>query len=361
MIEYENLSKLNKEFELEFQEKFHYFLEEGWYILGKGTQNFEKEFANFLSAKECIGVGNGLDAMVIALKVLGFPIDSEIIVPSNTYIATILAVIQAGYKPVLVEPDINTYNIDPFKIEEKISNKTKAILTVHLYGKSCDMDPILEICNKYQLQLLEDCAQSHGALYKNQCTGTFGIGCFSFYPTKNLGALGDGGAIVLNNSELARKIRAFRNYGSEIKYENIYLGVNSRLDELQAIFLSVKLRHLNRINNHKIKLANLYFKNLSSSVIKPLINSNYKDVYHIFNIRHPKRDELREHLLNKNIKTEIHYPIPPHQQQALKGYFVEEYPISEEIHKTTLSLPISYFHSKEDILNVIEEVNSFVN
>ena len=360
MIEYENLKKLNASFLEEFQYSFNNLLESGWYILGKNVSEFEANFARYLSVNHVIGVASGLDAMILGLRALDLKCGDEVIVPSNTYIASILAIIHAGLVPILVEPDINTYNIDPKKIINKISSRTKAIIVVHLYGKSCDMDPILDLCNRYDLRLLEDCAQSHGASYKGKKTGSFGdFGCFSFYPTKNLGALGDAGAITCNNQELADKVKELRNYGSTKKYYNVSVGFNSRLDEIQAGFLNVKLNYLNKINRHKVKLANLYHKYLDERFIKPIISDNFYDVYHIYNIRHKMRDKLRTYLLDNNIKTEIHYPVAPHKQLALKNYFKKKYPISEEIHNTTLSLPISYFHSAEDVFRVCEIINKF--
>ena len=359
MIEYENLASSNKLFEAEYKEWFSQFIEKGWYILGDQVKSFENAFASYCGAKHCIGVASGLDALMLSLKQANFATDSEVIVPSNTYIATILSILQCGLKPILVEPDIRTYNIDPSLIEEKISSRTKAIMLVHLYGKSCDMDPIMDISDKYGLLLVEDCAQAHGALYKKQKVGTFGIGAFSFYPTKNLGALGDAGAITVNDDLLNEKFRALRNYGSKIKYQNDYIGYNSRLDEIQAGFLSVKLRYLDAINLHKKKLAELYFTGLKEDFILPFRSEEYDDVYHIFNIRHPKRDELKEFLQKNEIKTDIHYPIPPHNQKAMKGIFNDNYPISEEIHKTTLSLPISFGHTENDILKVIDTINKF--
>jgi dTDP-4-amino-4,6-dideoxygalactose transaminase len=268
--------------------------------------------------------------------------------------------VQNGFKPILVEPDIGTYNIDPGKIEEKITNKTRAIMVVHLYGKCCQMDRILTIAQEYDLRVIEDCAQSHGAKYKNQTSGTFGdLGAHSFYPTKNLGALGDAGAVTTDNDFFTEKLKALRNYGSKVKYVNDYIGYNSRLDEIQAGFLSIKLEALNKINQHKRDLAKLYLTHLKDSFIKPKVDNDYYDVYHIFNIRHPQRDKLREFLLNNGIKTEIHYPIPPHRQKAMRGIIEGDYPISEEIHATTLSLPISYFHTSDDVLKVIEALNSF--
>ncbi|MGB2868020.1 MAG: DegT/DnrJ/EryC1/StrS family aminotransferase, partial [Bacteroidota bacterium] len=280
---------------------------------------------------------------------------------SNTYIATILSILQNDLKPILVEPDINTYNIDPRKIQEAIAPNTKAIMVVHLYGKSCDMDPIVAICRKHGLKLIEDCAQSHGALYKGKQTGTFGdAGAFSFYPTKNLGALGDGGAVSTNDRAMGEALRKLRNYGSTVKYQNDLVGFNSRLDEIQAGFLSIKLRSLGRINEQKRKLAGIYHSGLKEDFIKPGVHPDYYDVYHIYNVRHPKRDKLREYLLQHEIKTEIHYPIPPHQQLAMKGILESgPFPISEEIHLTTLSLPISFFHTEDDINRVVDVMNRF--
>ena len=361
MIEYENLGKLNKPFFDEYLESFRATMESGWYVLGSNVEKFENEFSGYNNTSYAVGVANGLDALILALKAFEFEADSEVIVPSNTYIATILAILHAGLKPVLVEPDIETYNIDPSKIEAAITTKTKAIMVVHLYGKACDMDPIVLICNQYGLKLIEDCAQSHGATYKGKKTGTFGdFGCFSFYPTKNLGALGDAGAIISNDKTLIQKIRTLRNYGSKVKYRNELIGYNSRLDEMQAGFLSVKLKKLDEINSHKRELATLYINGLSDKFIKPKVEDGYFDVYHIFNVRVSNRDELREYLLANNIKTDVHYPIAPHRQQAMQGIIEGNYPISEEIHNTTVSLPISYFHTTEDISNIIEVMNRFV-
>lgn len=359
MIEYESLGRLNKSFEEEYLQCFKDLLDSGWYILGKQVTIFEEAFAQYCGTKHCIGVASGLDALMLALRSFDFPAGSEVLVPSNTYIATILSILQCGLKPVLVEPDIHTYNIDPLKIEEKINCNTKAIMVVHLYGKACDMDPIMQIANKYELPVIEDCAQAHGAMYKGLKVGTFGIGAFSFYPTKNLGALGDAGAITTNDSDKNDLFRALRNYGSKIKYQNDYIGYNSRLDEIQAALLNVKLKYLDQINLHKRSLAAIYLKELKDDFIKPNVSTECFDVYHIFNIRHPKRDKLKEYLLKSGIKTEIHYPIPPHRQKAMHGILEGEYPISEEIHHTTLSLPISYGHSEDDICRVVDILNKF--
>jgi dTDP-4-amino-4,6-dideoxygalactose transaminase len=361
MIEYENLGKVNQPFFEEYKKDFADTLEKGWYVLGDKVKRFENEFASYTGTKHCTGVASGLDALLLSLKALNPERDSEIITPSNTYIATILSIVQAGLKPILVEPDIRSYNIDPFRIEEKITAKTKALMIVHLYGRSCDMDPIMALCRKYNFSLIEDCAQSHGAKYKGRITGTFGeFGAFSFYPTKNLGALGDAGAVITNSDKFNTIIRRLRNYGSDIKYYNEIAGYNSRLDEVQAGFLSIKLKKLDEINAHKRKLANIYFNELKNDFIKPIQDNDHFDVYHIFNIRHEQRDKLKEYLLKNEIKTDIHYPVPPHKQKAMHGIITDNnFPISEEIHKTTLSLPISYFQTEEDIYKVIAVLNRF--
>jgi len=264
-------------------------------------------------------------------------------------------------QPVLVEPDINTYNIDPARIEEKITPRTRAIIAVHLYGKICEMDTINAIAANYQLQVIEDCAQAHGASLKGKKAGTWGhFGAHSFYPTKNLGALGDAGAVTCNDDLLQEKIFTLRNYGSKIKYQNEVVGFNSRLDEIQAAFLSVKLRQLDAITAHKRKLAAVYIEGLKEDFIKPVLHPNYFDVYHIFNIRHAKRDALKAWLLENNIQTEIHYPIAPNRQKAMAGIIDQQAsPIAAIIHETTLSLPISYCHTVQDIERVIEVMNKF--
>mgnify|MGYP000681121171 CR=1 FL=1 len=360
MIYYENLFNSNKKFIEEYKSKFTEVLNSGWFILGNEVKKFEDEFATYHNANFCVGVASGLDALTLSLIASRIPENSEVIVPSNTYIATILSILHAKMKPVLVEPNIRTYNIDPTKIEEKISSRTKAVMIVHLYGKSCEMDAIVDICRKHNLILIEDCAQSHGAKYKDKLTGTFGdFGAFSFYPTKNLGALGDAGAVITNNDEYAERLRMLRNYGSLKKYHNELIGFNSRLDELQAALLSIKIKYLDEINSHKRKLAKIYLENLSDDFIKPEVNENYFDVYHIFNVRHPKRDKLKEYLLSNDIQTEIHYPVPPHKQKAMKGIISGDYPISEEIHNTTLSLPCSFGHTETEIYKVVEVMNKF--
>ncbi len=360
IIEYENLFKVNQPYFDIFRQTFEEVLRSGWFILGNNVKKFESDFAAYNKVKYCSGVASGLDALSISLMTLDIEKGSEIIVPSNTYIATILSIMQTGNKPVLVEPDLQTYNIDPLRIEECVTDKTRAVMVVHLYGKPCDMEPINVICKKYNLFLIEDCAQAHGAEYKGKKVGGFGdMSGFSFYPTKNLGCLGDGGAVVTNNSNYHEKTQMLRNYGSSKKYHNEYVGLNSRLDEIQAAFLITKLKSLDLINKHKRELASIYLSNLKKEFILPTTHNDFYDVYHIFNIRHNRRDKLREYLKKNNILTEIHYPVPPHKQMALSFLSNLQFPISEEIHKTTLSLPISIFHTKEDIYRVVEVLNRF--
>lgn len=360
IVEYENLGKLNESFVNDYKKSFEETLNSGWYILNNQVIDFEKEFATYCDTRYCVGLASGLDALILALKYFDFPPGSEVIVPSNTYIATIIAILQCGLTPVLVEPDIRTYNINHQEIEGKITIKTRVIMVVHLYGKMCDMNPILSLSSKYSLKIIEDCAQAHGATYMGKKAGSFGsFGAFSFYPTKNLGALGDAGAITTNITDKVKKIRALRNYGSNEKYINQYLGFNSRLDAVQAGFLSVKLKRLEEINDHKNKLAAIYNIGLKESFIKPIIQEGYGDVYHIYAIRHPERDKLREYLIRCGIKTEIHYPVPPYKQKALDGVFVNDYPISDEIHRTILSLPISFSHTVDEIEYVTDCLNKF--
>jgi dTDP-4-amino-4,6-dideoxygalactose transaminase len=362
MIPYENLKRLNAPFVNKFHERFTKVLDKGHYIMGDELEAFEKEFAAYHSLPYCVGVSNGLDALILSLKACNFPAGSEVIVPSNTYIASILAILACQLTPVLVEPDIATYNIDPAKIEEAITNRTKAIMAVHLYGKCCDMEPITALIDKHRLVLVEDCAQSHGATYKGKLSGTFGgFGAFSFYPTKNLGALGDAGAVICENEQYKHTLMQLRNYGSERKYYNDILGFNNRLDEMQAAFLSVKLPHLDKMNTHRNKLARMYFDNLRGKFILPVHNPDYYDVFHIFNIRHEKRDDLQTYLLKKGIGTVIHYPVPPHKQKALEGTkgMKHSYPIAEEIHETTLSIPCSFCHTEDEVAQVIDALNKF--
>jgi dTDP-4-amino-4,6-dideoxygalactose transaminase len=361
MIDYENLKRLNEPFFEEYKMAFADLLESGWFVLGNRVKLFEQEFAEYCQTKHCVGVASGLDALTISLNACGFEKGDEVIVPSNTYIATILAIIQNGLKPVLVEPEISSYNIDPALIEASITSRTKAIMVVHLYGKVCKMDKIIPLAAKHGLIVIEDCAQAHGAKQGKTKAGNFGdFGAHSFYPTKNLGALGDAGAITLNNAEMDEKLRCLRNYGSKAKYYNELPGFNSRLDELQAAMLSVKLKKIDEINAHKRSLASIYLQNLKEDFIKPIVDKDHFDVYHIFNIRHERRDELKDFFLKNGVKTEIHYPLAPHKQKAMEGLFDnQQFPIADKIHQTTLSLPISYFHTSSEVEHICEIANQF--
>jgi dTDP-4-amino-4,6-dideoxygalactose transaminase len=298
----------------------------------------------------------------LALKVFDFPPGKEVLVPSNTYIASILAILHNNLIPVLVEPNSRTYNFDAQSLEEKIAPQTVAILPVHLYGKLSPMPAIMALARKHNLKVIEDCAQAHGANFLGKRAGSFGdINAFSFYPTKNLGALGDGGAITTDDPILYEKIRMLRNYGSKEKNCHEVVGFNNRLDELQAAFLRIKLRYLNRINQHKAKLATLYLQHLPSELIQPVVTAGYEDVWHIFPIRHPARNELKSHLKINGVETLIHYPTPPHRQNALKGRFENQsFPISDELHQTILSLPCSSIHTEDEILEVAQLINQFI-
>lgn len=314
MIPYDNLSKVNEPYTLLFEKRFSQFLDKGRYILGDEVKKFQEDFASYNQMNYCVGVANGLDALILAIWALHLPKGSEIIVPSNTYIASIFSIIHTGHKPVLVEPDI-----------------------------------------------IEDCAQAHGAKYKGRMAGTFGImSGFSFYPSKNLGALGDGGAVLMNSPKLCEELKMIRNYGSNGKYYNEVVGYNSRLDEIQAIFLGIKLPYLDKVNNHKRKLAPMYLEQLKEDFILPVVHSDYHDVYHIFNVRHPKRAELKDYLQKLGIGTEIHYPVPPNKQKAMANLLGHlEFPIAESIHETILSLPCSACHTELAIQQVIDALNAF--
>ena len=320
-------------------------------------------FVSFCGARYCVGVGNGLDALMLALKALDVGAGDEVIVPSNTYIATVLAVMYVGAKPIFVEPDIRTFNIDSARIEEVITPKTRVIMPVHLYGQSCDMEPIMVIAYKHGLKVVEDCAQAHGATYKGRKIGTFGDAAgFSFYPGKNLGALGDGGAVVTDNEELAERIRALGNYGSDYKYHHIYKGNNSRLDEMQAAFLAAKLPHLDRMNEARRRIAELYTKGIQNpKVVKPYVAPECVPVWHIYAIRCAERNELERYLSKKGIGTNKHYPIPIHLQECCRDLQIPEgsLPVAEEISRTELSLPMYYGMIDEEVQYVIDAVNAF--
>lgn len=354
---------MEHELDTELRAAFERVYKRSWYIEGKEDADFEEAFAEYCNVKYCVGTGNGLDALMLALKALDVGEGDEVIVPSNTYIATALAVTYVGATPVFVEPDIATFNIDPTKIEKKITKKTKAIIPVHLYGQPCDMDPIMEIAKKYELSVVEDCAQAHGATYKGRKIGSFGDASgFSFYPGKNLGALGDGGATVTNNKEIADKVRALGNYGSDYKYHHIYKGNNSRLDEMQAAFLAAKLPHLEKMNEERRRVAQRYLDGISNpEIILPYVPDDVVPVWHIFAVRCGRRDELEKYLNEKGIGTNKHYPIPMHMQECYQdlGMKKGELPIAEEISATQLSLPMYYGMTDEQIQYVIDAINRF--
>lgn len=354
---------MEQELGVDIRNAFERVFVNSWYIEGKEDEAFENAFANFCCTDYCVGTGNGLDALMLALKALGIHEGDEVIVPSNTYIATALAVTYAGAKPIFVEPDIRTFNINPYLIEAKITDKTKAIMPVHLYGQACDMDPIMSIAKKYSLYVVEDCAQAHGAYYKGQRIGSFGNASgFSFYPGKNLGALGDAGAVVMNDKELCDKVRALGNYGSDYKYHHIYTGNNSRLDEMQAAFLSAKLPYLDKMNEERRRIASIYLEGIKNQeIILPYIAENVIPVWHIFAIRCKRRDELEKFLNDAGIGTNKHYPIPIHLQECYKNLGLKkgDYPIAEEISATELSLPMYYGMTDKEIKYVIEKVNEF--
>ena len=353
MIKATDFSFVTRRINKELKEATNRVIDSNWYILGKEVENFEREFANYLGVKYCIGVGNGLEALHIILRAYGIGKGHEVIIPSNTYIATALAVSYAGAVPIIVEPDEQTYNINPVLIEEKITKKTKAIMPVHLYGQACDIDPINEVAKKYNLKVIEDAAQAHGATYKGEKCGTLGDASgFSFYPTKNLGALGDAGAVTTNDKGLAEKVRVLGNYGSEKHYYNKYMGFNSRLDEMQAAILRVKLRHLEEFNQERKIIARLYLNNLQDTdLILPYVLEWAEPVWHQFVIRSTKRDKLQEYLKSKGIGTLIHYPLPIHLQDAYKhlGYKKGDFPIAEKMANEVLSLPIWVGLSKEKV------------
>lgn len=354
---------MEKELNEEIRNAFERVFTRSWYIEGKEDEAFEQAFAKYCEANYCVGCGNGLDALMLALKALGVGRGDEVIVPSNTYIATALAVTYVGAIPVFVEPDINTFLINPALIEAAITNKTKAIMPVHLYGQACDMDAIMSIAKKHNLFVVEDCAQAHGATYKGKRVGSFGdVAGFSFYPGKNLGALGDGGAVVTNSKEIADKIRALGNYGSDYKYHHIYKGNNSRLDEMQAAFLLAKLTHLDRMNEERRRIAKMYSDGITNpKVITPIVKKECVTVWHIYGVRCANRDALEKHLNDKGIGTNKHYPMPMHLQECYSDLNIPQgaLPIAEEISATELSLPMYYGMTDEEIQYVIDAINEF--
>ena len=363
-IPFATFKPMHDEIRKDLDQAYNKVIDSNYFIQGKECELFEKEFADYCNAKYCVGVATGLDALYLILRAMNIGNGDEVIVPSNTYIATALAVSYCGAKPIFVEPELETYNINPALIEEKITDQTKAIIAVHLQGRPADMDTVNEIAKKHNLYVIEDAAQAHGTEYKGQKVGTLSDAAgFSFYPGKNLGALGDGGAVVTNNKEIADKVRALGNYGSDYKYHHIYKGTNSRLDEIQSAFLRCKLPHLDKWNEYRRNVANKYFEGIKNPLIKlPLKDSeDYRHIYHVFVIRCDKRDELEKYLNENGIGTVKHYPIPMHLQEAYKDLNIKEgsLPIAEEISKTVLSIPMYYGMTDEEVNYVIDKLNAF--
>lgn len=356
---------LDRQFQMyqqEYEDAALRVLRSGWYILGKEVQQFEEEFAAYTGRKYCVGLNSGLDALIMSVRALGIGKGDEVIVQANTYIATVLGITENGATPVFVEPD-EYFNLDAERIEAAITEKTKAIMVVHLYGQASNMNRIVEIANKYDLPIIEDCAQSHGACFDGRMTGCFGIsGCFSFYPTKNLGAFGDAGAIVTDDKEFADKIRMMRNYGSRIKYVNEIEGINSRLDEMQAALLRVKLTHMQELNDERKVLGERYTKGICNDKIKkPEIRNQADSVFHQYVIRCSEREKLQKFLEEQGIQTQIHYPIPPHLAECYQhlGHSQGEYPITEQYANEVLSLPLYTGMTWEEQDYVIEKLNEF--
>ena len=361
MIHFLDLHKINEQYRDQIDQAIQRVLDSGWYLQGKENEEFEKNFSEFCGTKYALGVANGLDALKLIIEGYGFNSNDEIIVPANTFIASILAISQCGCKPVLVEPDITTYNIDPNLIEEKITPRTKAIMVVHLYGQVTPMEKIWQLAKKYDLKIIEDSAQAHGAEYKGRKAGSLGDASgFSFYPGKNLGALGDGGAITTNDTELYKKIKALANYGSNVKYSHLYKGVNSRLDEIQAAVLNVKLKSLEEDNQKRRMIAKYYRDNIKNPLIElPSVADELNHVWHLFVVRTENRDQLQKYLTAQGIQTLIHYPTAPHYQEAYSEWCDLSFPISEKIHKEVLSLPISSVMTLKEIDRVIKMVNQY--
>lgn len=361
MIKFLDLHKINERFRAEFDAKFKSILDCGWYLQGKENEEFSKKFASYCGTKYALGVANGLDAINLIIRAYGFGKGDEIIVPANTYIATILAISENGCVPVLVEPDIDTFNINPDLIEQKITPNTKAIIVVHLYGQAVQMKKIWEIAKKYNLKIIEDAAQAHGAIYEGKRVGNLGdASAFSFYPGKNLGALGDAGGVTTNDENLYNKIKAIANYGSDKKYHHIYKGVNSRMDEIQAAVLGVKLKYLDEDNQRRRQIAKYYRENIKNSQITlPKIYDEAAHVWHIFAILTPERDKLAKYLEENGIQINIHYPTPPHKQGAYSEWKDMSFPVSEKIHREELSLPMSPVLTNEEVEKIVEVLNEY--
>lgn len=364
MVPFVDLSYMHNELKKELDSAFQRVVEKSIFIQGEECAAFEEEYAEYIGTKNCVGVATGLDAIYLILRAMGIGAGDEVIVPANTFIATALAVSYAGATPVLVDPELTTYNLDASKIEARITKNTKAIIAVHLQGRTADMDSIKAIAKQYGLKVIEDAAQAHGAKYKGKKAGNLAdAAAFSFYPGKNLGAMGDGGCVTTDDEDLAEKIRALACYGSDYKYHHIYKGTNSRLDELQAAFLRIKLKHLDKWNAARRELAGMYNEYIQNeSAVLPMQSSEeYEHIYHVFAIRHPKRDNLERFLTEHGISTVKHYPIPIHLQGAYADLNQGEgsFPVAEEISRTILSLPMYYGMIESDVKEVAERVNAF--
>jgi dTDP-4-amino-4,6-dideoxygalactose transaminase len=360
MIKFLDLKAINEQYRMEMEAAIKRVLDSGWYLLGKEIVNLEKEFSEYCGVKHTIGCANGLDALKLIIQAYGFGPGDEIIAPANTYIASLISISANGATPVLVEPDINTYLIDPEKIEAAITSRTKAIMVVHLYGRAMDMTRILEIAKRYNLKVIEDSAQAHGAMFDGKRVGNLGDASgFSFYPGKNLGCLGDGGAVTTNDDELAEKIRALRNYGSDVKYHFPYRGTNSRLDEIQAALLRVKLPHLDDDNAIRRRIAERYCSEIKNPnvVLPSLPDDAMQNVWHVFPIRVLNRTEFQQYLLDNGIQTVVHYPIPPHRQPAYVEWHGLTLPITEKIHDEIISLPISPVMTEDEMARVVDVLN----
>ena len=359
MIRWLDLGKVNERFRTEIDARIKGVLDSGWYLQGKENESFCEHFAMFCGTKHALGVANGLEALALIIRAYGFGVGDEIIVPANTFIASILAISQNGCTPVLVEPDPATYCIDPARIEAAITPHTKAIMVVHLYGQATPMQQVEEVAQRHGLKVIEDAAQAHGAMYRGKRVGNLGdAAAFSFYPCKNLGAMGDAGGITTNDTALYEKVKALANYGSDYKYHHIYKGTNSRLDELQAAVLDVRLSHLDADNTRRREVAHYYRQNITNPLISlPEVYDEEAHVWHVFAVRCKQRDNLQQYLKNHGIETNIHYPTPPHKQGAYSEWATRSYPITEQIHREVLSLPISPVLTDDEVQEVISALN----
>lgn len=361
MIRFLDLHRVNERFRGEMEEAFRRVLDRGWYLQGEENERFSTDFARFCGVRHAVGVANGLDALRLIVKAYGIGPGDEVIVPANTFIATLLAVSENGAVPVPVEPNPRTFCIDPGRIEEAITPRTRAIVAVHLYGQAADMAPICEIARRHGLKVIEDAAQAHGALYRGRRTGSLGDAAgFSFYPGKNLGALGDAGAVTTDDEELYARVKALGNYGSDRKYHHVYKGVNSRLDELQAAFLDIKLRALDADNERRREISRAYRSGIANPrIVLPAVADEQSHVWHLFVVRCDDRASLVRHLEERGIQTNVHYPTPPHLQGAYAEWKDRSYPVTEAIHREVLSLPISPVMADDEVVQVIEAVNGW--